>query len=138
MPELFEAYIKRTPFDVRLHELTLKKSLPPSALRAAEGELLLKTLADGFALTVLDERGDNPTSESFAGWLTGWRDDGRPGVAFAIGGADGHDPALLQRADKKLSLGRLTWPHLLVRVMLAEQIYRASTIAQGHPYHRSG
>ena len=74
----------------------------------------------------------------FAHTLARWRDEGRPAAAFLIGGADGLDPALLAGADLKLSFSPMVWPHQLVRIMLAEQLYRATTILSGHPYHRGG
>jgi 23S rRNA (pseudouridine1915-N3)-methyltransferase len=103
---------------------------------AAEGALLARTLPEGATLCVLDERGKTLTSPEFAAVLAGWRDAGRQDAAFVIGGADGVDPALRDRADLALSFGRMVWPHLLVRVMLAEQLYRAATILAGSPYHR--
>jgi 23S rRNA (pseudouridine1915-N3)-methyltransferase len=105
--------------------------------KAGEGALLARALPAGTALCVLDERGDLLTSPEFAARLAGWRDGGRQDAAFVIGGADGVDPALRARADLVLSFGRMVWPHLLVRVMLAEQLYRATTILAGSPYHRS-
>ena len=77
------------------------------------------------------------TSPDFAAQLGRWRDDGRQDVAFVIGGADGIDPALRARADLAISFGAMVWPHMLVRVMLAEQLYRAATILAGGPYHRA-
>jgi 23S rRNA (pseudouridine1915-N3)-methyltransferase len=103
---------------------------------AAEGLLLAKVVPDGAALCVLDERGKTLSSPEFAQALAGWRDAGRQDAAFVIGGADGVDPALRQRADLVISFGRMVWPHMLVRVMLAEQLYRAATILSGSPYHR--
>jgi len=103
---------------------------------AAEGVLLTKALPQGAALCVLDERGKTLSSPEFAQAIAGWRDAGRQDAAFVIGGADGVDPALRQRADLVISFGRLVWPHMLVRVMLAEQLYRAATILSGSPYHR--
>jgi 23S rRNA (pseudouridine1915-N3)-methyltransferase len=103
---------------------------------AAEGALLARSVPDGAALCVLDERGKSLSSPEFALALAGWRDSGRQDAAFVIGGADGVDPALRARADLALSFGRMVWPHLLVRVMLAEQLYRAATILGGSPYHR--
>jgi 23S rRNA (pseudouridine1915-N3)-methyltransferase len=103
---------------------------------AAEGLLLARTLPDGAALCVLDERGKQLSSPEFAQVLAGWRDGGRHDAAFVIGGADGVDPGLRARAKLTLSFGRMVWPHLLVRVMLAEQLYRAATILAGSPYHR--
>ncbi|HOZ33466.1 MAG TPA: 23S rRNA (pseudouridine(1915)-N(3))-methyltransferase RlmH [Tabrizicola sp.] len=103
---------------------------------AAEGQLLARAIPDGAALCVLDERGKLMSSPEFAQALAGWRDGGRQDAAFVIGGADGVDPALRARADLVISLGRMVWPHMLVRVMLAEQLYRAATILSGSPYHR--
>jgi 23S rRNA (pseudouridine1915-N3)-methyltransferase len=102
---------------------------------AEEGALLARAVPEGAALCVLDERGEMVSSPGLAGWLAGWRDGGRD-CAFVIGGADGLDPALRARADRALSFGRMVWPHMLVRVMLAEQLYRAATILAGGPYHR--
>lgn len=103
----------------------------------AEAELLARTIPPGAALCCLDERGRTLTSPAFAQHLAAWRDAGRQDAAFLIGGADGHSPALRARADLVLSFGAMVWPHLLVRVMLAEQLYRAATILSGSPYHRA-
>lgn len=88
-------------------------------------------------LFLLDERGKNPSSEDLSRRIADMRDGGRKHLVFAIGGPDGHDEASRASADLILSFGAQTWPHQLVRVMLAEQIYRAATILSGHPYHRS-
>jgi 23S rRNA (pseudouridine1915-N3)-methyltransferase len=103
---------------------------------AAEAALLSRAVPEGAALCVLDERGKVMSSPEFAEAIAGWRDGGRQDAAFVIGGADGVDPALRNRADLVVSLGRMVWPHMLVRVMLAEQLYRATTILAGSPYHR--
>ncbi|MFI0397323.1 23S rRNA (pseudouridine(1915)-N(3))-methyltransferase RlmH [Paracoccus jiaweipingae] len=103
---------------------------------ASEAALIARAIPDGAALVVMDERGAQPTSPEFAQRLAGWRDQARD-VCFVIGGADGIDPALRDRADLAISFGRMVWPHMLARVMLAEQIYRAATILSGSPYHRS-
>ncbi|MFV0299717.1 MAG: 23S rRNA (pseudouridine(1915)-N(3))-methyltransferase RlmH [Paracoccus sp. (in: a-proteobacteria)] len=103
---------------------------------AAEAELLARALPDGAALVVLDERGDQPTSPEFAARLAGYRDRARD-VCFMIGGADGLDLTLRARADWQISFSRMVWPHMLARVMLAEQLYRAATILAGGPYHRA-
>jgi 23S rRNA (pseudouridine1915-N3)-methyltransferase len=87
---------------------------------------------------VLDESGKDLSSEALAAILGGWRDAGTREVRFLIGAADGHDATTRAGADLLLGFGQATWPHLLVRAMLAEQLYRAMTILQGHPYHRSG
>ena len=89
------------------------------------------------ALCLLDERGRTPSSEDFAGRIAELRDGGRKHLVCAIGGPDGHDAAMRAVADLVVSFGAQTWPHQLVRVMLAEQLYRAATILSGHPYHRS-
>ena len=102
-----------------------------------EATKLDRMLADGAALVLLDERGKNIGSEDLAGWLGKWRDNGQRELVIAIGGPDGHAPDLAEKAALLLSFGALTWPHQLARVMLAEQLYRAATIAAGHPYHRS-
>ena len=88
-------------------------------------------------LVVLDERGKTLTSKSFADRLGVWRDDGVGEAVFVIGGPDGLDPTLIAEADLGLAFGPMTWPHRLVRVMLAEQLYRAAAILSGHPYHRA-
>lgn len=102
----------------------------------AEAVLLSRAIPEGAALCVLDERGKTLSSPEFAQTLAQWRDGGRQDAAFVIGGADGIDPSLRTRADLAISFGRMVWPHMLVRVMLAEQLYRAATILAGSPYHR--
>ncbi len=104
---------------------------------AAEATLLRRAIPAGALLCTLDERGDVMTSPKFAQRLAGWRDQGRQDVAFVIGGADGIDPDLRAAADASLSFGTMVWPHMLVRVMLAEQLYRAASILAGGPYHRA-
>ncbi|AHD01880.1 23S rRNA (pseudouridine(1915)-N(3))-methyltransferase RlmH [Leisingera methylohalidivorans] len=103
---------------------------------AAEAALLRKALPKGAVICTLDERGKVISSPDFADKLAGWRDSGRQDLALIIGGADGIDPALRAEADFSISFGKMVWPHMLVRVMLAEQIYRAATILAGSPYHR--
>ena len=104
--------------------------------KPAEAALLAKALPDGATLVVLDERGKLLTSPDFASKIANWRDSGQANLAFMIGGADGLDTSLLNRADLKLSFGKMVWPHMLARVMLAEQLYRAASILSGAPYHR--
>ncbi|GHG85183.1 23S rRNA (pseudouridine(1915)-N(3))-methyltransferase RlmH [Pseudodonghicola xiamenensis] len=103
---------------------------------AAEAQLLRKVLPAGAVICTLDERGKLVSSPEFADRMAGWRDQGRGDLALIIGGADGIDPALRAEADFSLSFGKMVWPHMLVRVMLAEQLYRAATILSGSPYHR--
>ncbi len=101
----------------------------------AEAVLLERALPAGAVLVTMDERGDIVSSPEFAARLSVWRDGARD-VAFVIGGADGIAPALRAKADWSLSFGKMVWPHMLVRVMLAEQLYRAGQILAGTPYHR--
>lgn len=101
----------------------------------AEAPLLERAIPAGAALVVLDERGKLLSSPEFAQTIATWRDQARD-IAFVIGGADGISPQLRGRADLAISFGRMVWPHMLARVMLAEQIYRATTILSGSPYHR--
>jgi 23S rRNA (pseudouridine1915-N3)-methyltransferase len=113
-------------------EVEDKKSLG----MGAEAILLERAIPNGALIATLDERGKVMQSPDFADYLARWRDGGRQDVAFVIGGADGIDPSLRAKADFSLSFGAMVWPHMLVRVMLAEQIYRAATILSGGPYHR--
>jgi 23S rRNA (pseudouridine1915-N3)-methyltransferase len=104
---------------------------------AREGELLLQAAPAGATLVALDRRGKVLDSQAFADRLARWRDNSVSDVAFLIGGAEGHAEPLLKKADLVLSFGAMTWPHLLARAMLAEQIYRAQQLLAGHPYHRA-
>jgi 23S rRNA (pseudouridine1915-N3)-methyltransferase len=103
---------------------------------AAEAALLDRAIPNGAAICAMDERGRQLSSPELAEQLARWRDAGRPGAAFVIGGADGLDPSLRDRADLVLSFGAMVWPHMLVRAMLSEQLYRAASILGGSPYHR--
>lgn len=105
-------------------------------VRRREGAALLAALPDNALLVAMDLGGLAPTSETLAALVTRWEESGRP-LAFVIGGAEGLDPTVLERATQRLSLGPLTWPHFLVRGLLAEQLYRAQAIRAGHPYHRA-
>ena len=117
-------------------EVDEKRSFPPVQLKAREGELILGALPAGVPFVALDERGVQWSSRTLAERISAWRDRGSPELAFAVGGADGLHSTVLDRADVTLSLGSMTWPHLLVRGMLLEQLYRAQQILAGHPYHR--
>jgi 23S rRNA (pseudouridine1915-N3)-methyltransferase len=111
-----------------------------AAQRKREEAALLDAHCDqtpGTTLILLDETGKALPSEAFAALLARHRDNGTRRMVLAIGGADGHDPALKLRADAVIAFGPATWPHQIVRVMLAEQLYRAATILSGHPYHRA-
>ena len=104
---------------------------------AAEAELLEKAVPSGAKRVLLDERGKMLTSPDFAKMLADWRDIGTQDAAFVIGGASGFEPAFRASADAAISFGPMVWPHMLVRVMLAEQLYRAASILAGTPYHRA-
>ena len=103
----------------------------------AQAALLRKAVPSGAIVVILDERGHTESSPRFAERMARWRDDGSSDLALIIGGADGIDPALRDEADFALSFGKMVWPHMLVRVMLAEQLYRAASILAGTPYHRA-
>ena len=121
---------------VAVVELEVRQRLPAAALQAREAALILGALPARARLIALDERGAMWPSRGFAERLATWRDQGVAELAFAIGGADGLSNEVLDRADATLSLGPMTWPHLLVRSLLLEQLYRAQQILAGHPYHR--
>jgi len=135
--DLFDAYVARLPWRVDLKEIEIKKEMALDTRRAREGEALLAAVPEGARIVALDERGKSEGSEAFAKRIGRWRDDGARAIAFLIGGADGLNETMRKRADLVLSFGALTWPHMLVRALLAEQLYRAHTILTGHPYHRS-
>ena len=133
---LINDYISKTRWPVEIKEVEEKRTLPVDELKSAESELLLRALPTDTKIVALDERGETLSSRELAGRLRTWQDSGVGTVAFLIGGANGHSETLRQRADLKLSFGRMTLPHMLMRVVLAEQIYRAKTILDGHPYHK--
>ena len=134
--QLVEEYAGRSAWPLTVREVEAKKKLTGPALREHEGDLLLAAIPERATLIALDERGRDLSSTELAERLGRWRDDGVQDLAFAIGGADGLSRAVCNRAALMLAFGRATWPHMLVRAMLAEQIYRAQTILSGHPYHR--
>lgn len=134
--DLFEYYRTRLSRPLALKEVEEKRPLPVPDRIAREGDLLLAQIPPGAAVVVLDERGDPLDSPAFAARMGGWRDEGRETTVFLIGGADGHAETVRVRAGLMLSFGRMTWPHMLVRGMLGEQVYRAECILANHPYHR--
>lgn len=138
--EGFNEYVKRMPPELRVELIELKPEergagRPVDKAKAAEGERILAALPDGATAIALDERGRAVTTQGLSVMLTEWMRDGTHPV-FIIGGADGLDEAVKQRAQKLFSLSALTLPHALVRVLLAEQLYRAWSIIARHPYHR--
>lgn len=134
--ELFARYAARLRPKLTVTEVAEARGTAREAKRR-EGASLLAALPPRAFAIALDLDGQAPDSARLATLLESWLGLGRP-VCFLIGGAEGLDAAVLARADFTLSLGPLTWPHLLARVLLTEQLYRARAIAAGHPYHRGG
>jgi 23S rRNA (pseudouridine1915-N3)-methyltransferase len=133
---LFARYAARLRPALRVIEVADGRG-SPAEIKKREADAVLAAVPPGALAVALDAGGSEPDSPALAARLMSWREAGR-GLCFVIGGAEGLDARVLARADHVLSLGKLTWPHLLVRVMLAEQLYRAQSIAAGHPYHRAG
>ena len=123
--DLVERYLKRITWPVKVSELPERGGTAPEA-------------ATNAVTIVLDERGEALSSTALAKKLENWRDTGRREARFVIGAADGHDKAVRNEADLLLSFGPATWPHMLARAMLAEQLFRATSILANHPYHREG
>lgn len=134
--DLYESYAKRVVWPVTLRELEEKRPLPPAEMKEREGALILSAIPRESTVLALDAGGRSLPSREFARLIADMRDEGRACAVFVIGGADGLSVPVRDRADLLLSFGRQTWPHMLVRVMLMEQIYRAQQILAGHPYHR--
>ena len=129
----YEHYASRIKWPLSLLEVPENRRSSP----AADSKNLSRALPAGAVVIALDERGDTLSSTLFAERLRAWRDGGAADVAFVIGGADGLPAEVRESAELVLSFGRVTWPHLLMRTLLAEQIYRAQQILDGHPYHRA-
>ena len=117
-------------------ELVESRASSSPSRKADEAKNIHQHMPQNGMIVALDEHGKSIGSDAFAQRLAHWRDDGKPALTFVIGGADGLDPDFVKQADLTLSFSPLTWPHQLVRIMLAEQLYRATTILSGHPYHR--
>lgn len=122
---------------VEIREWSESRAARTEDRRAEEAALMLAEIGPHARLVLLDEHGSSPGSVAFANLVAGFRDGGTQDLVFAIGGPDGHGEALKARADVTIAFGAMTWPHQIVRVLLAEQIYRATTILSGHPYHRA-
>ena len=127
--QLIDEYIKRSGWEVTIKE-------HDNASQEEEAKFLLSSIPAGAKAVVLDERGENMKSLELAAKAEKWMLDGCSEICFLIGGADGHLPSTRERADLLLSFGRLTLPHMLMRAVLAGQIYRIQTIINHHPYHR--
>ena len=131
---LFEHYSKRIRWPINLREIDERKF---AGNRDREGVAILSAVPDGAVVVMLDERGYNLTSETLAQRISGWQNLRITNLVFVIGGADGLSENVRRRADLLIAFGAAPWPHLLVRGMLAEQLYRAQQILTGHPYHRA-
>lgn len=126
---LIEEYVKRSGWNIQIKE-------KDNASQIEEARFLQESIPAGAKVIVLDERGENIKSLDLAKKLDSWITNGCSDICFLIGGADGHLPQTRERADLLLSFGKLTLPHMLMRAVLCEQIYRIQTIINGHPYHR--
>lgn len=136
LADLQSEYVKRLGGSITIKEVEERRALPAEQRKAREGELLLAALPEDAFVVALDERGTILASAGFAERMQRWQADGVKTLAFVIGGADGLAQPVVQRARLTLSLGAMTWPHLLARILLLEQLYRAQQILNGHPYHR--
>lgn len=135
--QLVSDWLARLPQGGSLVEV--ESRLPAGRGRTGdEGDRLLRHVPDSMPLVACDPRGRDTSSETLAAMLARYRDEGVATTYFAIGGADGHADAVMQRAQSRIAFGSATWPHMLFRAMLAEQLYRAMMILAGHPYHRGG
>ena len=133
---LWDEYLRRITWPVSLHEIEVRKTLEVKTLIAQESKLLSKTIPQGAFVIALDKSGKSFSSRSFSQLFRDWSNNKQKYITFVIGGPEGLDSAFLSEADLKLNMGKQTWPHLLVRCMLLEQIYRAQCILTNHPYHR--
>jgi 23S rRNA (pseudouridine1915-N3)-methyltransferase len=133
MQDLCDEYLKRIKWKVSLKEI----DAPKGSTSAQEAPLILKQLEKPAFIIALDERGETLSSPEFSQKLEKWQNQA-PGneITFLIGGADGFDAEIRKKANFLMSFGKQTWPHMMVRVMLLEQVYRAQQISAGHPYHR--
>ena len=133
---ILDQYRPRLSWSFEMREIVCRKLGTPEQIKIWEGDLLLQAIADDSVVIGLDERGTSFSSVDFAQNIQTYRDEGVKVLTFVIGGADGLSDAVKFRCHRLISLGRMTWPHLLVRGMVVEQIYRAQQILIGHPYHR--
>lgn len=135
---VFDNYVRRLKWKFDLVELDLKKSnnLSVAKIKESEGALILKAVRSSSKLIALDENGKQYNSRIFSKLMTDFAIYGESDLTFVIGGSDGLSKEVLEKASLKISLGMMVFPHLMVRSMLAEQLYRAQSISEGHPYHR--
>jgi 23S rRNA (pseudouridine1915-N3)-methyltransferase len=134
---VFDDYVARLAWPVAVHEVAASRGPTAEVRRDDEAAALARHLPAKSVVVTLDKDGHDLTTEALADRFSAWQVSSQADVAFVVGGPDGLGGALKSRADLTLAFGRATWPHLLVRVMLAEQLYRAASILAGHPYHRA-
>jgi 23S rRNA (pseudouridine1915-N3)-methyltransferase len=134
---LYDSYAQRMVWPLALREVEERRKLSAPERQEREAALLLAACPASAALVALDRRGRHLDSGAFARWIGARRDSGTAEIAFLVGGADGHPDSLLPRCALALSFGPMTFPHLLARILLVEQLYRAQQILAGHPYHRA-
>lgn len=134
--DLLDQYRARLGWSFEMREVNCRKIGSSDQIKTWEGELLLQAIDPDSLVIGLDERGTSLTSPEFAKVLEHYRNEGIKSLMFLIGGADGFSDAVRNRCQRLISFGHMTWPHLLVRGLLVEQVYRAQQILSGHPYHR--
>ena len=133
--DILNDYAKRIQWPLKIHEVE-SKIKNPSQMQQDECEKICKLLTSDSVKIIMDERGKTLTSRNFASVIDDYRVNHQGTIQFVIGGADGLTDTIRQQAHRKISFGQQTWPHMLARIMLLEQIYRAQQILSGHPYHR--
>ena len=134
--DLCQEYIKRCKTKISIIEVEEKRSLSEDQLKEKECQLILNSVPSGAIIIALDERGKTMGSVEFANKIQSFELDGKSHIVFIIGGAFGLHPIIRQKADMIISFGQMTFPHMMVRAMLCEQLYRARSIMDGHPYHK--
>ena len=134
--DLCDLYAKRLKWSFILEEVEEKNPLRPNEIKKKEAELLMDKVPEGALLIAMDQNGDSLSSAEFAEKINDWQNQGIRNLAVVIGGSNGLDSTILNKANKKIALGKMTWPHMLARVMLLEQLYRAQSILGKHPYHK--
>ena len=134
--DLIERYQTRLPWKMGIREFAEKRYGSAEESQEKEADQFLSAIPEGAKVIALDERGDTLTSSKLADTFAKWQNQSTSNAVFIIGGADGLSKRVRARADLVISFGAMTWPHMMVRAMLAEQVYRIWSIIQGHPYHR--
>ena len=134
--ELYDFYVKRIQWDIQLIEFETQKTQNWKKQRLEETKKLVSSVPKGSPVIILDETGKLVSSKEFSGWIGEQLDNGARNISFLIGGSYGLDPSAINSSDLVFSFGRVTWPHLMIRGMVAEQLYRAQQILKNHPYHR--